>query len=98
MKDIYSRAKEVVIWLGEAADNSPLAMHLMGRISHKRSIFKKDYPPENLVSDYKRHIQAWTALAELFARKFWHRVWIIQESATCHPATSLLRESLHTLE
>jgi hypothetical protein len=35
MRDIYSHAEEVVIWLGDRADNSQLAMRFMEKISQR---------------------------------------------------------------
>jgi hypothetical protein len=77
MNQIYSYASEVLIWLGKESGNSNLAMAAMLKISHITSI--ADLEERRLVVDYKRHRAAWTAIGKLCGRRYWQRMWIIQE-------------------
>jgi len=82
MRDIYQQAGVTFIWLGEAAENSSLAIGLM----KKWATFNGE-PPESLEqanafcekfpAAFKR--QSWQALEPFFRRPWWQRVWVIQE-------------------
>lgn len=70
MAEIYRRATEVVIWLGEATSDSDAAMEFVMNIS-TRDIDKLATDPESS--------QAWRALANLMQRSWFTRRWVIQE-------------------
>ncbi|OCK90271.1 HET-domain-containing protein, partial [Cenococcum geophilum 1.58] len=67
MKDIYANADLTLIWLGENADDSDLAMDLVSTISDEDF---QQYTPED---------PSWLALDPLFKRDWWTRMWIVQE-------------------
>ena len=88
MKDVYSQAKETIIWLGESDRESDLAMDLIkawaspgaegmavGRVLRGVS---NAFDP-----------QAWEAARHLFARSYWKRAWILQEVAFSKKVTIL---------
>ncbi|KAF4997561.1 hypothetical protein FGRMN_3766 [Fusarium graminum] len=68
MGDIYKSARQVIVWLGEAADNSHLVFeHLKDSLDESL-----DDPP--VVTESKR--RAWNALVK---RPWFFRTWVIQE-------------------
>ena len=75
MGDIYERAHEVLIWLGEEKDDSSMAMELinhMGKTRHDVALWS------NIFLDVNFKLQ-WEALDRLMKRTYWTRVWIVQE-------------------
>ncbi|KAG4438391.1 hypothetical protein IFR05_006097 [Cadophora sp. M221] len=72
MAEIYRRANEVVIWLGEAANDSKLAMDFMANISVK-NIDELAANPE--------YTKSWSAIADLMRRSWFKRRWVVQEVA-----------------
>ncbi|PMD32213.1 HET-domain-containing protein, partial [Hyaloscypha variabilis F] len=73
MKKIYTNAAKVVVWLGQEADNSDVAMNFMAT--------QGSAPLKRKGCGYKR---LWTkdegrALLALCDRAYWRRIWIIQE-------------------
>ncbi|PVH81098.1 HET-domain-containing protein [Cadophora sp. DSE1049] len=70
MAEIYRRATEVVIWLGDAANQSDLAMDLLNNVSAEKI--------DNLATD-PGAIKAWVALSNLMTRSWFTRRWVVQE-------------------
>jgi hypothetical protein len=73
MKRIYSRATNVYIWFGPAADDSDIAMEFVALRSTR--------PLRRKAQGYR---PLWTcrtgkALANLCERPYWRRMWIVQE-------------------
>ncbi|KAF2730318.1 HET-domain-containing protein, partial [Polyplosphaeria fusca] len=64
MKDIYTRASRVIVWLGSAADNSDAVMDYIGTII-----------PEPNLTEHK----SWESVSALLSRPWFSRVWIQQE-------------------
>jgi len=82
MKEIYEKSKQVVIWLGEEAEDSAYAMSAIDRIDRR-------WASRSSQSADQRHIpmpnfdhRSAKAIHNLFRRSWWSRVWVIQE-ATC---------------
>jgi hypothetical protein len=86
MPKIYSSASRVVVYLGkhaDDADNSRSAIKLMEK-SSKTSFYSL---PGKIVSDSALttvalphgHDKVWRALKEFWARRWFRRIWIIQE-------------------
>lgn len=77
MRDIYSNASNVRIWLGTADESSPLAFSLL------RRIFGGEFDEERshmAISDTDTSSeQRLAVLAEFFRNPYWSRRWIIQE-------------------
>ncbi|KAK0710051.1 heterokaryon incompatibility, partial [Lasiosphaeria miniovina] len=79
MADIYRSASSVVVWLGEAGDNSDVAMDTCVKWGGG----SKDDPAashrifENVIEPVDR--QTWQAVRSLFQRPYWRRLWIYQE-------------------
>lgn len=80
MSRIYTRAKEVCIWLGEDSDESKTAIDFI----HKEIMELRNF--EIICSD-KRYSQKWSALLTLMQREWFSRRWVVQEIALASSAT-----------
>lgn len=87
---IYSKAEKVIVWLGIGSDDSDLAVDLFEALAlGERNADASDddlnwetaidwmYEP----SIYHRYVKHWAAFDSLLERRYWKRVWIIQEIA-----------------
>ncbi|KAI8167338.1 Heterokaryon incompatibility protein 6, OR allele [Colletotrichum sp. SAR 10_70] len=82
MGDIYKSARQVVVWLGEAADDSHLVFeHLKDKSA------KKSWP--NIAKPTPRLRRAWLAL---ITRPWFFRTWVIQEVALSRKAVVMCGE------
>jgi hypothetical protein len=78
MKEIYSSARQVIVWLGPQNGDSDKALELLTFVSkncpvgHEAEWFRVllRSPPATL---------QWNALTRLFWRVWWSRIWIVQE-------------------
>lgn len=68
METVYSTAQKVIIWLGNESNDSALAMDALCSIKTKGDL-RCIWPDSN------------TAIGNLFSRKWFSRVWVIQEFA-----------------
>jgi Heterokaryon incompatibility protein (HET) len=91
MTRIYREAAGMHVWLGEAADNSDMAMEIAHQVGDTtprgpgdRSTVSLEVYPE--VSSTQREAH-WKALISLFERPWWERVWVRQEVALAKEAT-----------
>src|SRR6266566_2663695 len=74
MSRIYTRAKEVCIWLGEDSDESKTAIDFIhNEITELKNIDK-------ICSD-KKYTHKWQALLMLMQRPWFSRRWVVQEIA-----------------
>jgi hypothetical protein len=79
MQDIYQNARDVIVWLGEQSLDSDCAIdfiHLldaMNRAGISTSELRTIFPEF-------RYFLEWGALQRIFSRKWWTRVWTVQES------------------
>ncbi|RKL23229.1 hypothetical protein BFJ68_g1435 [Fusarium oxysporum] len=82
MGDIYKSARQVVVWLGDAADDSHLVFQHLNDESIPDSFHNDSTPPQD-----KRH--AWSALVK---RPWFFRTWVIQEIALAKRAVMMCGE------
>ncbi|PNP61047.1 hypothetical protein FNYG_14135 [Fusarium nygamai] len=82
MGDIYKSARQVVVWLGDAADDSHLVFQHLNDDSIPDSFHDDSPPPED-----KRC--AWNALVK---RPWFFRTWVIQEIALAKTAVMMCGE------
>ena len=75
MKEIYSKATEVVVWLGEPNDHTSEAIFVLHELS--RHLHDDQAVQEILGLPSSR--RGLDSLSELFQRDYWSRVWVIQE-------------------
>jgi hypothetical protein len=80
MGRLYRRAHEVLAWLGEEADDSDKLFDYIsspgGESLHDHATMLKRY-----ISLFGKpnSLYFWSALAALFRREYWTRLWIVQE-------------------
>jgi hypothetical protein len=88
MRSIYEKAACVLMWLGEEADDSDLAMNLLSKfgtimtMSDNDGVEAEEKAGSQTLADVcgdASFNQHWIALRRLFSRPYWSRVWIIQE-------------------
>ncbi|KAF4956779.1 hypothetical protein FGADI_3561 [Fusarium gaditjirri] len=82
MGDIYKSARQVVVWLGDAADDSHLVFQHLNDDSIPDSFHNGSSPPQ----DARR---AWSALVK---RPWFFRTWVIQEIALAKRAIIMCGE------
>lgn len=75
MPEIYSSAKQVLIYLGEADDGS--------------SRFLKALPKSKLMIRQHSHVKYSDIISKFFSRSWFHRVWVLQEVALAKNALIL---------
>jgi len=95
MGEIYATAFSTVVWLGESMDGSERAMEYMIQIMHvKKEISRRvdnfSWPWEESTSDEWFAAVPWHAIYSFLGRRYWTRLWIIQELALNHNATLFL--------
>ena len=91
MHHIYKDACAVIVWLGNAADESHRAMNLIRTLSYSCEIGQD----RELGLSLRRQPDllgkgSWGALSQLFDRSYWSRLWIMQEIALGGGITSVL--------
>ena len=78
MREIYSQAKKVIVWLGREQDDSTLALQTMHRLilDHLKGGGKHGPTLEaiNKLDDTESD-----AIKHLFQRSWWSRLWTVQE-------------------
>lgn len=79
MRDIYSNAVEVVVWLGPADVDSETVLDLLGLLAVGRWDLQAALQERNVPA--KRYSGQWKSWDALLARPYWRRVWVIQEIA-----------------
>ncbi|KAI4086712.1 MAG: hypothetical protein L6R37_008392, partial [Teloschistes peruensis] len=77
MKRIYRQAQQVTVWLGEQSDNSDLVFDLLHMLAEQDD-------PANWLFNHFMSCQLQDqllAIAKLYMRPYWKRLWIVQEIA-----------------
>ncbi|KAI4604186.1 hypothetical protein KJ359_000316 [Pestalotiopsis sp. 9143b] len=81
MGEIYSAADSVFVWLGTDAQDSDRAidfMKLLARVHRDH----QDGRTKTLAMAHNPKMEAqWRALDALWKRRWWHRAWVLQETA-----------------
>ena len=95
MREIYSNASSVVIWLGNEATNSGRGFEIIRRLSDLQDASREDdalYRP--IVAQELEELGLpdvyspdWKAVDALYWRAWFSRVWIIQEITLAKSAT-----------
>ena len=78
MDGVYGGASEVCVWLGDADENSSLALSFISRV-----VILDDF--DRLVAD-SRTPHEWAALSDLMKREWFSRRWVVQEIALAKAA------------
>jgi hypothetical protein len=89
MKDIYSRAKHVMVWLGpDEAGQAALATSIINSTFESMKSYAEKIGRSEDEEDYQLELRErlpprdhanWQAVRWLFRREWFSRVWIIQE-------------------
>lgn len=79
MKDIFSQAIEVIVWVGPEDDHSPKALDFMEQMEMESSTDER--PGYKKLYNKESPTESWKACDNFFSRPFWSRAWIIQEIA-----------------
>src|SRR5436190_35615 len=88
MDRIYGKARYVLVWLGRDDGTIAMANETISKILSVRDSFAtsnivpyKAYTPEEFKREGVPYIsgEGWDALAALFSRQWFRRIWIIQE-------------------
>ncbi|SMR41470.1 unnamed protein product [Zymoseptoria tritici ST99CH_1E4] len=74
MREVYSQAAEVKVWLGDADDDTEFAIHCLRRII-TGELDGRNFARTDLAIFKSEMI----AVASLFRRRYWTRRWILQE-------------------
>lgn len=78
MRQIYSEAELVQVWIGEAWDNSNLLFTHMRETGE--ALMRKDYEELSRIhEDEKRVADVTEAFRQFSATKYWTRLWVMQE-------------------
>lgn len=88
MMEIYEKSKKVVIWLGEAAEDSSYAMACIHRIDRRLASMSLRLENNYRIAAQAFDNRALRAIYRLLQRPWWSRAWIIQE-AICANETYL---------
>lgn len=78
MRYTYDKAEQVIMWLGRETSDSHLAMELIQELKMEK--ISKVSVLDSLQDIRKR--EKWMAFMKLCARKYWSRLWILQEVAS----------------
>lgn len=78
MRKTYQQAHEVIVWLGEQSDDSDCALDFIHFLD---AMDRANYSTEDMRRILKKdeYRAKWTALQNFFLRRWWTRVWTIQE-------------------
>lgn len=79
MAQIYRKATNVCVWLGESDESSKLALEFIPKILNLSSL-------DNELEEESK-LKYWKALRDLMARKWFSRRWIVQEIAVAKSST-----------
>jgi len=82
MGQIYSQAKSVIVWLGEADEDTHLACELLKAwILITRDIYNSQPVVEDVLDKISGCLdeRAWAALYNILHRPYWNRMWTLQE-------------------
>ncbi|KAF2677164.1 HET-domain-containing protein [Lentithecium fluviatile CBS 122367] len=96
MHRIYHLAHRVVIWLGDSIDASGRALDLFRQIAILLNIDRNAYSDWHDIfpcSSQERKASDEAAMAGIFSRPWWTRVWVIQEAAYTHELVFMCRKT-----
>ncbi|CAO2653350.1 Nn.00g027610.m01.CDS01 [Neocucurbitaria sp. VM-36] len=84
MSKIYSMARAVIVWLGQASEDDERTIRIMNDTYRDAKQNNRLIPPANFTGD------DWKALCAFMRKPYWGRLWIIQELAANHHSTLFL--------
>ncbi|KAF7671334.1 hypothetical protein GT037_010659 [Alternaria burnsii] len=84
MREIYGRARSVIVWLGQAAETDKITVETMHHLCRHPCVEETLRLPLDLM------VEGWHALSTFARKPYWNRAWIIQELAMNHNSTLFL--------
>ncbi|CAN9446056.1 unnamed protein product [Alternaria alternata] len=84
MKEIYGRARAVIVWLGQEAETDNIAVRIMRHLCWNPCVGEKPKPSEDL------RVGGELSLLTFAQKPYWNRAWIIQELAMNQNSTLIL--------
>ena len=84
MREIYSRARAIIVWLGQEEKTDRNAVRSMRHLCRNPYVENTLQLPADLLLD------GWPALFAFMQKPYWNRAWIIQELAMNHNSTLIL--------
>lgn len=78
MKQIYQNAEEVIVWLGLQSDDSDGAMDFIHFLSGMH-VAQSGYARLRRILLDKSYREKWIAFRNFFLRRWWTRIWTVQE-------------------
>ncbi|KAI4280027.1 MAG: hypothetical protein L6R38_004788, partial [Xanthoria sp. 2 TBL-2021] len=102
MAQIYTRARRVIVWLGEHENGSELAMQLLqdyaaafpNLAQDKLNVLEVEPSAQDLLQLRHSSDRSWQALSDLFDRPYFKRRWVLQEVASGSSVYVLCGENL----
>lgn len=79
MRDLYSRAKRTIAYLGPEDDGTELGLSWLEQIDAARSLPEPSAWLEDAATSFQ-YDSEWSSLNSLFGRQWWSRAWILQET------------------
>lgn len=80
MRQIYESSLLVLVWLGDEANDSEVAIDFLERISEERdTAASAAYIVQTILRG--DHLRQWKALGHFWERPWWSRTWVMQEQA-----------------
>jgi hypothetical protein len=89
MGDIYEKAFETLVWLGEAADESELAFHFIAVWANANEDFDEFFE----ACPFALNEEMREAVDKFFKRPWWTRIWVYQEFAFSNNVMFLCRSN-----
>lgn len=90
MTDVYEMAHRVMVWLGESSSNSQRAVETLCYIGAQVELTTNGlrYPSPGATepdwhrweADVRVSTETWAAIADILARSWFHRLWVLQEA------------------
>ena len=92
MREIYSKAWTPIIWVGEQVQGSHDALDLIETLSRDYSSRDGVIQLTDILHQNPDHFGKgrWRALNEVACRRYWRRLWILQEAALGRSTTPVL--------
>ncbi|KAK6206173.1 hypothetical protein QIS74_13592 [Colletotrichum tabaci] len=84
MQQIYRRAQRAIVWLGEKSHDSDEAIEFIRLLDRVNLQGHSDAGIRPVLDRYRNHHTQWAALKNFFLRKWWTRIWTIQEFVIPH--------------
>jgi len=78
MRKIYTQAKQVIIWLGEASTSSDIAMDFF-RLGSSQPDMKEWFKTTVVKTTRGNYTREWESVFRFQNKEYWRRTWIVQE-------------------